>query len=128
MGAPSLQWWGLDEGDFGSFTFSFQAFILIAVLALDFHGQANYVEAVLWWLIAAAFAYAWWSRRHKPEQARNRRQAAIAFITFLIFGITDVIEVQTGHWARPWWLFVLKAMCVVSMIYLLIEYQRSKKA
>lgn len=94
------------------------------LLALDLHGQANYAEAVLWWLIAAAFAYAWWARRGKPEQADNRRQATIAFYTFLVFGFTDVIEVQTGHWAKPWWLFVLKAACVLSMVWLFINHQR----
>lgn len=91
---------------------------------LDLHGWANYAEAVLWWGIAAGFAIAWWRQCGQPEQRSVRRQAAIACATFFIFGITDVIEVQTGHWARPWWLFLLKTGCVLSMVILLVVHHR----
>ena len=87
---------------------------------LDLHGRANYAEAVLWWLIAAAFALAWWR-----QTGVAKRQCAWAVPIFAVFGITDVIEVQTGHWARPGWLFLLKAACVGALLGLLVWHVRS---
>ncbi|MFP4103756.1 sensor histidine kinase [Coleofasciculus sp.] len=56
----------------------------------------------------------------------ERYQALMAFITFFFFGLSDIIEVQTGAWWRPWWLLVWKSLCVFSMGALLINYLRSR--
>ena len=74
---------------------------------MDFVASFNFVEAG-WWLIMAA-ACLW--------QARGRWQQVgwIAAIFFLLFAGTDVIEYETGAWWRPWWLAVMKAICLVGL-------------
>lgn len=32
----------------------------------------------------------------------------------MAFGVSDIIELQTGAWWRPWWLLLLKAACLLS--------------
>jgi predicted membrane chloride channel (bestrophin family) len=34
-------------------------------------------------------------------------------LTLLVFGISDIIETQTGAWYKPLGLFLLKAVCVM---------------
>ena len=35
---------------------------------------------------------------------------------FAVFGLSDVIEAETGAWWHPWWLFVMKALCVLGFL------------
>jgi hypothetical protein len=37
-------------------------------------------------------------------------------LCFVVFGASDVIEAQTGAWWHPWWLFVMKALCVLGFL------------
>ena len=37
----------------------------------------------------------------------------IAAVAFFGFGISDLIEAQTGAWWEPIWLFFFKAACVL---------------
>jgi len=39
----------------------------------------------------------------------------IAFGAFLLFSGSDAMTITTGAWWRPWWLFVWKATCVVTL-------------
>lgn len=83
---------------------------------------ANLIEAGLWSTIAltlAGFAIA--------RTGRRRRLCLIAAVTFLLFGVSDVVETQTGAWYRPWWLFCWKAICVAAMVGLLVDYRRSRR-
>jgi hypothetical protein len=32
------------------------------------------------------------------------------------FGFSDVVEIQTGAWWRPWWLLVWKGACLLAML------------
>ena len=57
-----------------------------------------------------------------------RRRCTIATIVFFLFGMSDVVEVQTGAWWRPWWLFAWKALCVLAMLGLLWDYLRRRQA
>jgi hypothetical protein len=68
----------------------------------------NYCEAGLWFLIAIVLLV-----RSRAVPQIPRRLGAIAAAAFFLFGISDLIEAQTGAWWKPWWLFVLKAACVV---------------
>jgi hypothetical protein len=45
--------------------------------------------------------------------------------TFVLFGASDLIEVRTGAWWRPWWLLAWKAACVFALIVLLVGYYRA---
>ena len=65
---------------------------------------ANYLEACLW----TTFAVMAFLRRRGP--ASGWLAAAL-----LMFGVSDVVEAQTGAWYRPWPLLVLKSLCVLSI-------------
>ncbi|MFM7405696.1 MAG: hypothetical protein ACKO3K_03240 [Cuspidothrix sp.] len=60
--------------------------------------QGNYIEAVLWGLFAMSFLV--YSYQHSMLIAK-RKNKITAFI-FLGFGISDLVEVQTGAWWQPW--------------------------
>lgn len=46
---------------------------------------------------------------------------------FLAFGLSDIIESQTGAWWRPWWLLVLKGGCICAFLYGAWAYRRIKR-
>ncbi|NET74529.1 MAG: hypothetical protein F6K62_27615 [Sphaerospermopsis sp. SIO1G2] len=53
------------------------------------------------------------------QQQTSRAEKISLFLAFVGFGISDFLEIQTGAWWRPWWLFTLKAICLVSIVWLL---------
>ncbi len=64
----------------------------------------NYAEACVW-LALAAFAV-----------ARLRRGFGVALgVALVAFGLSDVVEAQTGAWYRPWWLLSWKATNVAAI-------------
>ncbi len=66
---------------------------------------ANYAEACLWTglgVIAIA--------------RRNSRWSVGLTIALLGFGVSDIVEVRTGAWYRPWWLLAWKATCVLLIL------------
>ena len=82
---------------------------------------ANHMEAALWIILGIGFfAYGLW------KKLPLRGSWLIVAITLLAFGGSDVVEARTGAWWRPWWLFVLKAVCVVTLSLCLIQYYRNK--
>lgn len=88
----------------------------------DLHAQGNFLEALLWWLIAAFFGYYAWR-----SDGRRRGLCLWAMLVFSLFGLSDIVEISTGAWWRPWWLLVWKAGCVVAMLYLLGEERRLRR-
>ena len=90
--------------------------------ALPFFEIANYAEAAFWALVAVCFAFA---AARRPGTVRG--ECWIAALTFLLFGLSDVIEVRTGAWYRPWWLLLFKALCVLSIARLLAIYLRHRR-
>ena len=91
------------------------------LIAASFFATANYVEALLWATVALLFAASAVRRR-----GAVRKRCVFAAVTFLLFGISDVVEVQTGAWWRPWWLLLWKAVCVFSLLALLINHARGR--
>ena len=79
----------------------------------------NYLEALFWWTVAGVILI-----KSRPLHGDMRRVARAATITFIVFGISDIIEAHTGAWWRPIWLFVLKAGCVLSLVICLIKYKK----
>jgi len=79
---------------------------------------ANYVEAALWGVIGLIFLV------HAIATKRSGRASAIAALAFVLFGVSDIVEAETGAWWRPWWLFCWKAACVLSMIALFVKHRR----
>jgi len=82
----------------------------------------NYCEAVLWFVLGTAVVIA--SRRQPMAMRRN---VWLAGGVFVAFGISDLIEAQTGAWWRPWWLFVLKAVCVITLAHCLVRHRNLKR-
>jgi hypothetical protein len=91
------------------------------LLPMNFHQTVNTLEAILWTAIGAAFF--WQAIRAKEASAR----CWLACAAFLVFGISDLIEINTGAWWRPWWLFVMKAVCVLILTALYFNHRRSRR-
>jgi len=68
------------------------------------HNQYNAFEAVWWTLVALLLAC-----RPTPRRASGFRWALVG--TLLVFAASDVWELKTGAWWRPWPLAVLKFAC-----------------
>lgn len=84
-------------------------------------GLANLAEAALWFAIAIVFALV---ATRKPMVRRRSHLAAIAFFAF---GLSDLLEISTGAWWRPWPLLALKSTCVAVLIGLLIDHYRRQR-
>jgi hypothetical protein len=67
----------------------------------------NTVEAVLWTLIGLE-----WLRRSWFVRSVSLQTGTLTGLTFLAFGASDVVEVFTGAFWRPWWLLVWKGVCI----------------
>lgn len=85
------------------------------------HRVFNQFEAGFWFLIALLLLLFY--RRRLP-----RPWVWLLPLTFAVFGVSDVIEVQTGAWWRPWWLLVMKASCVLVFLVALRAHLRHVKA
>ena len=88
----------------------------------DFFRIGNYAEAGLWTTIAAIFGVLAVKRRH-PRRRRCVRAATV----FLLFGLSDIVEVHTGAWGRPGWLLIWKTSCVLAMMWLLWDRFRQRE-
>ena len=85
------------------------------------HFWFNAIEAVIWMAGAAWFLFLALRRRTSLKRA-----FLIFAVTLFVFGISDVIETQTGAWYRPWGLFVLKAICVLFIAGCLAVFFRNR--
>lgn len=85
------------------------------------HTIYNQFEAGLWFLISASMLCIYRRRMPRPWKW-------LLPLTFGVFGLSDVIELQTGAWWRPWWLFVMKAACVLVFVVALRAHLRHVKA
>jgi hypothetical protein len=92
-----------------------------AKLLQTIYTNGNYLEAIIWELFAVGFAILAAKTTKKVRQHR-----LIATVTFCLFGLSDVVEVQTGAWWHHWWLFLWKSSCVISMVGLLVVHLRDR--
>jgi hypothetical protein len=88
---------------------------------MEFDTIYNIVEIGLWTIIGLGFVL------HAVHHADYRRLALCTGIAFVLFGISDAIELQTGSWWDPWWLFAMKAACVTTFLTTLIIYLKTKR-
>ena len=78
----------------------------------------NSLEACFWISVAAIVF---------NKSFRDSRFARLGTITsgwFALFGISDIFEVFTGAWWRPWPLLALKATCVTALVICGTLYRR----
>jgi hypothetical protein len=88
----------------------------------DFYELANRCEAGLWFVVAAAlFVHSWRS------PVRLRKICWTLTGAFLLFGVSDLIEAETGAWWRPLWLLALKGGCLLVIVLGFWQYQRAAK-
>lgn len=83
-----------------------------------FHAVFNQAEAGLWFVIALVLVV----RLRMPLPWRWLLPAA-----FAVFGVSDLIEVQTGAWWQPWWLLVIKAACVLVFLLAWQAHRRQRR-
>jgi len=87
----------------------------------EFDQWFNFGESLLWTSFACLMFFLF--IRH-TEGRKIRLMAAAAF---LLFGLSDLIEIETRAGFRPWPLLLLKAGCVGVLLLLLRSYWRHKK-
>lgn len=89
---------------------------------MDVPAIFNLVEAAVW-AAAAAVLFARSAREPEPMRRLGRKTAAV----LAVFSLTDLIEIRTGAWWDPWWLFALKLACVLSLAAAGVAYRRLRK-
>jgi len=72
------------------------------------HYWFNVFEAAIWFTMATWFLYLALRRRSTLKKA-----FLVFSVTLYFFGVSDIIETQTGAWYKPFGLFMLKAVCVL---------------
>ncbi len=68
----------------------------------------NYIEGVFWTIVGIVLAIA-----GQRANSAYRGLSIAASGTFVVFGLSDFVEAQTGAWWRPLWLLGWKALCLV---------------
>lgn len=88
----------------------------------DLHSLGNYLEAGLWILLGLGFAV------HATRSPRPQwRRGWVTSLALVAFGLSDLAEVGTGAWWRPWWLLTWKGGCVAIFGVLLAQHYRGKR-
>ena len=80
-------------------------------------------EAFLWLAYAVIVAV----RFHRAPQRLRRTARAMAMI-FILFAVSDVIEMRTGAWWRPLGLLLLKAACLAGLLWGFVTLARELRA
>jgi hypothetical protein len=71
----------------------------------------NTVEAIVWFAIAIGLAW-----RSLSAAGRTKNIGITAAVAFAAFGVSDLVEIQTGAWYRPAWLLAWKVACIVILV------------
>lgn len=85
-------------------------------------GIFNLCEAAVWGT-AAAVMFARSAKEVAPIRRLGRKTAGV----LAVFSLTDLMEIRTGAWWDPWWLFALKASCVAALLWAGIRYRGMRK-
>ena len=84
--------------------------------------EASCNQELVWLVVGAAFGVLGAKRG-----GIARSKCIVAGIAFLLFGCSDIVEVRTGAWWRPWWLLAWKAGCILTLLALLFDYWRGRR-
>lgn len=88
-----------------------------AEILTNIYLQGNYIEAIIWFVFAFGFVIV-----AQQNSGKIKKHSYLAAINFLLFGISDIVEIQTRAWWSPWWLFFWKSGCILTMVWLLYSH------
>jgi hypothetical protein len=93
-----------------------------AMIDEEFHRSANLIEAVLWVGFSVCCVFA-------AGKVKDRRRQILWMlaVAFLAFGVSDVVESQTGSWWEPLWLLGWKLSCVAKLLFGGVKYFKLSK-
>ena len=83
----------------------------------------NACEAGLWLIFAVVVAV-----RFRRAPVAARRVARVMALFFVLFGASDLIEIETGAWWRPPGLLALKGVCLVGLTGCFVLLLRRERA
>ena len=78
----------------------------------EFARLFNVGEAGLWFVIALVLLW----RLRPPLRLASTRWRWLLPLCFALFGVSDLIESETGAWWRPGWLLLMKSGCVLGFL------------
>lgn len=64
-------------------------------------GGFNLIEAVVWIIIGVVV----FSALNKPAFEKSKKEVFIGGVLFIFFGISDIFEIYSGAWWKPWCLY-----------------------
>lgn len=88
----------------------------------EFARYFNLAESALWLGIALVVML----RIRPPHRLAMAPWRWLLPLSFAVFGVSDVIESETGAWWHPWWLLVLKAACVLCFLLAWLRLRRKE--
>ena len=53
-----------------------------------------------------------------------KKIAYVAVPTLFLFGVSDIVEVYTRAWWRPFWLLLWKGLCIIVLVVCVVYYLR----
>ena len=90
---------------------------------MDLERDGNLIEAGVWIVLSVVlFVHA------VRSEKRLRPTLFVLGFMLAIFGVSDLVEARTGAWWKPWWLFVWKAVCVITLLSGFLRYYQIQKS
>ncbi|MGA0200675.1 MAG: hypothetical protein ACO3NK_16445, partial [Prochlorotrichaceae cyanobacterium] len=89
-------------------------------LLVAIYQYGNLTEALVWFGFCLRFLIKSTRscRRNRLDQCQRDRWTAFAFFAF---GCSDLVEMQTFAWWRPWWLLLWKVSGAIALLGLLLQ-------
>lgn len=84
----------------------------------------NSVEALIWVSIGLILLVG----AKKGALNSSKKDALVLSSLFLTFGVSDVVEVFSGAWWRPWWLLIWKILNAVALLFFTGKLYLAEKA
>jgi hypothetical protein len=89
---------------------------------MNIEHDGNQIEAIVWLVLALALGVHAFFR-----EKRLRPTLLFLAAMIVVFGVSDLVEAETGAWWRPWWLLVWKGSCLLLMLAAFLRYLRLSK-
>jgi hypothetical protein len=83
----------------------------------------NLIEAGFWFAVAIFLVL-----QSLRRERRFRRVLGWLSASFFVFGVSDLIEAQTGAWWRPVWLLLIKGVCLAAFVLGFRAYYKIKRS